>query len=398
MPFASLSYRDFRYLWLGVVTMMAGIQMQAVVQGYFTYDLTSSPLRLGLVNSGFAIPMLALSLFGGAMADRVEKKRIIQISQGLGSVTAVAIGIAVTTGAVTWVHLLISSVVNGLIFAFMVPARTALIPKLVEGPLVSNALALSAAAMSGTTLIAPAIGGSLYSLIGPAGVYYCIAALELSALVLTGLIRTKDEKASPAEEGVWRRILSGFVYIWRTPPLTALLLMGLATALLVMPLRSLLPVLIVDEFHRGPETLGILLSTMGVGAIAGSLWIAILGTRNRGLILMVGGFMSAAALMTAAVLPYFVVTLLVMLVLGVSDSIRQSLNMALILESTDADYQGRVCSVYTMSFGLMPLGTLPAGAIAELHGVPFSTLVLAVVLLCVCSAVFVLRPGVRNLQ
>ena len=397
-PFASLSFRDFRFLWLGVVTMMAGLQMQAVVRGYLTYDITASAFRLGLVNSGFAFPMLALTLFGGAMADRFRKKRIIQMCQGLGSVTAVFIGISISTGTVTWVHLLAASVINGFIFAFMVPARTALIPKLVEGSLVSNALALNAAAMSTTTLIAPAIGGALYAFIGPAGVYYLIAALELSAVVFTGLIGDDGGIGVPTGENIFRRILDGIVYIRKNPVLIILLVMGLSTALLVMPFRSLLPVLIVDEFHRGPETLGILLSTMGVGALIGSLTIAGLGRRRRGVILLAGGFMSAVGLLIAAMLPFFAVTMVVMLILGLSDSIRRSLNMALLLESTQDEYQGRVSSVYTMNFGLTPLGTLPAGAVAEHFGVPVTSLILGLILGGICILIVFLKPRLSRMQ
>ena len=396
--FSSLSSRDFRFLWLGVIAMMAGLNMQGVVRGYLTYDLTSSAIRLGLVNTGFAFPMLALALFGGALADRLNKKRIIQVCQGLGSFTAILVGIAISTGTVTWIHLLFSSLINGFIFAFMVPARSALITKLVPGHLVSNAFALNAAAMSSMTLVAPAIGGSLYAFIGPAGVYYVIAALELSALLFTGCIRSNDEKRDHSGERVIRRIHDGLKYIAGTPLLLVLLIMALATALLVMPYRSLLPVLIVDVFDRGPETFGLLLSLMGGGAIVGSLSIASLGRKHRGALLLIGGFMSGWALLLAGLFPTFSVTVVVMLIMGLSDSIRRSLNMALILESTEDEYQGRVSSVYTMNFGLMPLGTLPAGAIADRFGVPTTALVLAVTLLIVCTLVLVMRPALRRMQ
>ena len=396
--FASLSSRDFRFLWLGVVAMMLGLNMQAVVRGYLTYDLTSSPFRLGLVNTGFAFPMLALALFGGALADRLKKMRIIQACQGLGSVTALIVGVAISTDTVTWIHLLAASFINGFIFAFMVPARTALIAKLVPEDSLSNAFALNAAAMSSTTLFGPAIGGGLYAFIGPGGVYYLIAALQFSALVLTGCIRASDERSAPVGEKILYRIGEGLRYIARTPLLLGLLVIALATSLLVMPFRSLLPVLIVDVFNRGPDTLGLMLSVMGGGAIAGSLSIARLGRRKRGAILLAGGLASGAALLLAGFLPFFGVTIFVMLILGLSDAIRQSLNLALILESTEAEYQGRVSSVYTMNFGLMPLGTLPAGAIAEHFGVPATALVLASVLLTVCIFMLLKQPALRRIQ
>ncbi len=396
--FASLSSRNFRFLWLGVVAMMAGLNMQTVVRGYLTYDLTSSPLRLGLVNSGFAFPMLALALFGGALADRLKKMRIIQVCQGIGSLTSLIVGVSISTGTVTWIHLLIASLTNGLIFAFMVPARTALIAKIVPQDTVSNAFALNAAAMSSTTLIGPAIGGALYAFIGPSGVYYLIAALQFSALVLTGCIRVTDERSARSGDTVIHRIGEGLKYIGRTPLIMWLLVIALATALLVMPFLSLLPVLIVDVFDSGPETLGMMLSVMGGGAIVGSLSIARLGRRNRGAILLAGGLAGGMALLLIGFFPFFGVTVFVMLILGLSDAIRQSLNLALILESTEIEFQGRVSSVYTMNFGLMPLGTLPAAAIAEHFGVPATAVVLATLLLIVCIYVVVKQPALRRIQ
>lgn len=396
--FASLSSRDFRFLWLSVVFMMASLQMQGVVRGYLTYDLTSSPLRLGLVNSGFALPMLTLALFGGVLADRLRKKRIIQFCQGLGFVTATFIGISIITETITWIHLLIASLVNGFIFAFMVPARNALITKLVPEYRVSNALALNAAAISSTTLVAPAIGGNLYSLIGPGGTYFLIAAFQLSALFCTGLIRKGNEMGGATDKGMLHRIKDGLSHIKRTPTVMALIVMGLSMALISFPLRSLLPVLVVDVFKRGPETLGLLLSILGGGAIVGSLTIASLGRKNRGLLLISAGILSGTAMLVAGLFPLYGVFISIMLVLGLSDSIRRSLTMALILESTPPEYQGRVSSVYTMNFGLMPLGTLPAAAIAERAGVPLVSLLLGIIMLVACAIIAIRSSSLRRLQ
>ena len=156
---SSLRYREFRYLWLGMLFMMTAMQMQMVVRSYLTYEITSSPFLLGLVNAGFAIPMLALSLFGGAAADRMERKRIIQIGQVVAVALSLTIGVSIATDTVTWMHLLGVSMAEGALFAFLMPARQAMIPQLVGKQNLTNAMSLDAAAMSSTPLIAPAIGG-----------------------------------------------------------------------------------------------------------------------------------------------------------------------------------------------------------------------------------------------
>ena len=161
--FSSLRSRDFRFLWLGSLSVFAGYQMAAVARGYLTYDMTSSPLLLGVVSVGYAFPMLMLSLFGGALADRFRKRRIIQVCQILIAAISIFIAVSITTETITWIHLLFASITNGIVFAFMVPSRTALIPQLVGTETVTNALALNSAARSTMTMLAPAIAGNLYN-------------------------------------------------------------------------------------------------------------------------------------------------------------------------------------------------------------------------------------------
>lgn len=395
---ASLSNRDFRYLIFGIITMMAGLQMQGIARGYLVYDITSSPLILGVVSSGFAVPMLGFALFGGALADRMRKRRIIQACQALGSATALLIAIATTTGRVTWVHLLLSSIVNGFIFAFMVPSRTALIPQLVDKSQTGNAFALSAAAMSSMTLLAPAFAGNLYNLIGADGVYYVISGLELSAVVFTGFIRTDDRPQKRANPAIFKEIVRGLSYIRHNSMVIVLIVLSISTALLAMPFRSLLPIYIVDVFGRGPDALGLMVSIMGIGAVAGSLTIAAMGKRRRGIFLLTGGLLSAICLIAAAAFPVFAVVCGLMLFLGIGDAFRRSLTMALIMESTDDEYQGRVSSVYTMNFGLMPLGTLPASVITEYFGVRAASLVMGLLLATVCLVIVISKPALRKLR
>ena len=165
--FESLKHRDFLYLWIGTLLMMGGLQMQMIARSYLTYDITSSPFLLGLVSAGFALPMLALALFGGAIADRMDRKRVIQVGQGSAGIIALFVAVSITTGVVTWVHLLVASMFQGALFSFLMPARYAIIPTLVGRENLNNAMALSAAAMSVTTLVAPAVAGVLYASSGP---------------------------------------------------------------------------------------------------------------------------------------------------------------------------------------------------------------------------------------
>ena len=172
--FDSLSNRNFLFLWIGMLFLMAGAQMQMLAQSYLVYDLTGSASVLGIINLGIAVPMLTIPLFGGVVADRFEKKTIIQVAQLVAGSLSLVIGLAIDFEVIAWQHLLISSMVTGGLWAFMMPARQAIIPQLVGPEKITNAMALNAAGISATTMAAPApaLAGGIYALVGPWNVFY----------------------------------------------------------------------------------------------------------------------------------------------------------------------------------------------------------------------------------
>ena len=163
--FASLRNRDFLYLWLGLLTMFASLHMQMIARGYLAYEMTSSPLILGFVNAGFALPMLIFSLFGGAVADRFNRKTVILIGQAVIVFTPLTITCLIYLELIQWYHLMIGSIFQGTGFTIMMPARQAIIPQIVGKANITNAMALTASAMSITTLMAPTAAGNLWAII-----------------------------------------------------------------------------------------------------------------------------------------------------------------------------------------------------------------------------------------
>ena len=369
-----------------------------IVRGYLAYEITSSPFILGLVNAGFAIPMLTLALFGGAVADRMERKRLIQIGQCVAIVLALFIGISIVTETVTWLHLFAVSVVQGAQFSFLMPARQALVPQLVGRDNLTNAMSLDAAAMSGTTLIAPAVAGVLYNVIGPDGVYFLIAGCGVVAVVFTTMVSARGGSASRPSVPMLRDIRLGLDYVRATPVILVLLVLGLATALLAMPFRFLMPVFVVDIYGRGPESLGLLVTIMGLGSLVGALFIASISRKRRGLLLLIASFMSAIALLLVAAVPLYYAAAGIMVLLGLGDAGRRTLLQALIMEEVDDQFRGRVMSVFMMSFGLMPLGVLPAGAIAEEFGGRVAVAVLGGLLLLTTALVLITQRRLRELN
>ena len=376
--------------------MMGAIQMQMIAQSYLVFDLTGSPALLGLVNSGFAIPMLVLALFGGALADRLDRKKIIQIGQVAFLLTALAVALTVKMGAITWYYLFAASMVMGAVFSFIGPARQAMIPDLVPAQNLTNAIALNSAGMSAMTLLAPAFAGVLYAVIGPAGVYFVLAVLGSVSVLITTLLPKTVKRSAAVDAKILADIVAGIAYIRRTPMVRILLVMGLATALLAMPFRFLMPIFVVEVYHKGPEAMGLLVSLMGLGALVGSMFMAQVGRWKRGLLLIATTILTGVALLLVAALPFYIVALVLMLALGLGDAGRRTLNQALIMEVSENQYRGRVMSVYMLNFALMPLGVLPAGFVAQYTNGQVAVGILAVLLLIFAVVILVTQKELRR--
>ena len=387
---------------------MSAMQMQMLSRGYLVYDMESSGSLLGLVNVGASIPMLVLPLFGGVLADRINRKRIIQAGQIAAALIAFSVFVLIRTERIEWFHLLVSSIMQGTMFALMMPARQALIPQLVGKGLLSNALALNTAAMSATTLAAPSVAGVLYGYFGPSNVYLLIGILSLGSCIATLFIRHNgdiepDSKSHNVEgKGAINNLLSdiseGLKYVKSQRLIMVLLIMALATTVLAQPFRFLMPIFVVDVYNLGPESMGLLMSVMGLGALAGSIYIAAHGNKNRGRILLVGSFVSGLSLLGVAVVPIYMLAVLFMIPLGLGDASRRTIIMTLIMEKSEERYRGRVMSIFMLNFGLMPLGVLPAGVISDLFGGQIAIGILAVLLIMVTSWVWFYQDGVRNSQ
>jgi predicted MFS family arabinose efflux permease len=192
-------------------------------------------------------------------------------------------------------------------------------------------------------------------------------------------------------------IAAGLVYIRQSKLVLALLVMGLATTLLALPFRFMMPVFVVDVYQMGPEAMGLLVSLIGAGSLAGSLFIASLGKWRRGLLMLLGTLLSAIGLLLVAAIPIYLVAAGVMLIMGFGDAVRQTLNQSLIMEEVEAPYRGRVMSVFMMNFGLMPLGVLPAGVIAEYLGAQAAVGILAALLMVITAIIFFTQKRLREM-
>ena len=397
-PFDSLRNRNFARLWISMFFSMGGIQMQMLARGYFVYEITGSAKLLGVVSAGGALPVLVLSLVGGVFADRLPRKRVIQVGQATTVFVTFTVAAMILTDNITWVYLLIAAMIQGCTWAFMMPARQAFIPQLVGRDNVGNAIALSAAGMSVTTLVAPAIGGVLYAAVGPEGVYFVISGMMVAALAITSTVTELGETQKKGKSAVLGDIKEGIIYMMNDRLILTLLGLSMAFVLLAMPINFLMPVLVVDIYNKESQAFGLLMSMMGVGSLIGSLAVASLGHWRRGMIVIGGGFLTGISLLLIAGLPYYFAGVVIMIVMGLGNAANRAVNQGLVMEHIKDEYRGRVMSVYMMSFGLMPLGVLPMGIGADLLGPRPVIAMMAIAMLLVTAGVLVTQKNLRSIH
>lgn len=396
--FRSFENKNFLRLWLGTVFLMGATQMQMLVRGYLTYELTESDWLVGIVSAGGTLSVLLFALFGGALADRVERRRLIQVGQTVNALLAVAVGVAIHFGVIAWYYLLAAAILQGIMWSFLAPARQAFVPQLVGTQNLGNAIALSASGMSATAVIAPSIAGVLYSLIGPAPVYFVITAMSAVAVLLTTSIPNMPLERIGTRPSMLSDILDGVRYIMRSPFILTLLLFGLSMVVVVMPYRFLMPVYVVEVYGRGSDALGLLLSIVGIGSLAGSLVIASVGKWRRGLLLLGGGFAAGLALLTTSAIPFYLLAAPFMLLLGLGDAANRSLNQTLIMENMDDAYRGRVMSLWMMNFGLMGAGILPASFLSDAFSPRIAFASMGAGITVITLLLFILHRRLRSVQ
>jgi len=371
--------------------------MQLVVQSLLLYRLTGSAAMLGVMALAQSLPMLVFSLFGGVIADRVQKKYVLIFGQVASMLAALALAIPIMLDTVTWVHLMVISVVKGLIWALMMPSRQAIIPELVGQDSVTNAVSLNTAGMNINRLVAPAIAGFMVAWWGFASVYYAMALLYLMAAVLVVPL-PKVGSMSLKGGGALQSIKEGAIYVRDNTTVLWVLSVTLFMVLLSMPYMTLLPIFTEDVLKVGPDSLGVLVSISGVGALIGSVILAARGDNKRGAVLMISAIILGIALLLFALSSNYLFSLAVMIPIGLGQTGRMTLSNALVMSYTEDQYRGRVMSIYMMEFGLTSFSVFFAGILAQIAGVQWTVGVTAVLMIVMCIGILVAVPRIRKLQ
>jgi MFS family permease len=367
--FSSLRNQHYRWLWLGGLASSGTFQLNSVAQGWIVYHLTGSAFALSWVSAGWSLSSLTLSLYGGAICDRVEKRTLMLWTRVAMLINSVIIGLLISLDVIQVWHLAASSLFTGMLFAFLMPASQAIVAELVDKETLVNAVSLSNVGMGLMGIICASIAGVLIESAGAAGVYYLMAGFYVCAIYTTVRL-PKTRVCTTSTRSVWGDLLDGVRYLRFQPMLVAVLGLALVRVIFVMPYRTLLPAFARDNLNLGAAGLGWLSSATSVGTVTTSLLICALGDfPNKGRWLLWGGILTGVVMILFVGVPWVPAAFVFIALVGAGNSICMVMNNALLQKRSDPAYRGRVMSVYMMLWGLTPLGTLPGGAIADMVGV-----------------------------
>ena len=391
--FTALRYRNYRLLWIGAFLSTTGTFMQMLAQGWLVLQLTNSPLLLGLDAFLATGPMLLFSLVGGVIADRMERRRIMLMSQYFQMGFALILAGLVWTDTVQVWHILLLSFLTGSAQSFSGPAYISLLPLLVKREDVANAVAMNSMQFNLARVIGPAIGGVVFALYG-AEICFLVNGLSFVAVIISlSLIEMPPiHESVDRSRGILDEMRDGFRYVIHRPQLQLLTFLAFAGTFLGMPLFTMLPVVVRDIFLLGPRELSIFQADYGIGSVIGALFVAATGYRarkGRTAIYLQLGF--AVTLVAFAISRSVIASLIILFVAGMCIVSVISLYSSLVQLTTTDAMRGRVMSIFMLAFrGGMPVGNLIAGWVAQRWSITTS-LAINGAILAVVALIFIIR-------
>lgn len=366
-------YPQFRRLWIAAVLFTASNWMQNVGLGWLGFELTGSERYVGLLAFAGGVPFVVVSIPGGALLDRYDRRKVLLTSQFMAVVVASGLATAVLSGhAEPWV-LLLAAFLNGCLQAVISPSQQSLVPRLVEPNDLQNALGLMSAGGNMTRVVGPALSGLLIAVLG-SGYPFVVQACAIAAAFVI-IFGTVFPAIAPSTRRLsFATVMEGVRIVFSRDDLREIFLLTALPSLLIFPYLSFLNVYAEDVMHIGSQGLGVLLASSGVGAVIGGLMIASMKSLNgvgKGLYLWTGAY--CFSLMGFALVPHLLTGIPLLAAAGLIGSYVFSANNSLMQQRITDDVRGRVMGTYILTWGLMPIGALWMGEVAEVWNVRVST-------------------------
>jgi MFS family permease len=370
-PWQVLQQKDFGLFWLSLLFSAVGTQISTVAVAWQVYEITNSPFQLGLTGLFRALPVMILSLPGGVLADRMDRRKLLIITQSLAALLALALGLLTSTGEIRVWHIYAVTFLWGAVGIFDAPARTAMIPALVSAEQLASAYALNITWRQIATLGGPFIGGVVISVLGISPAYYIDAGSFLAVIICLAFMRRQVKPAREQKESPLQSVRAGFTFIRENSVILGLMSMDTCVQFFGA-YRSMMPAFARDILGTGPAGLGALLGVPALGALAGSGMVLAAGNpRRKGRLIIGVTLIYTIGLICFALSRSLTLSLLIVFCLGLVDAIGETLRDTLVQLTTPDRMRGRVKSFdqVFMSAGTY-VGHAQMGTAAMFVGVP----------------------------
>ncbi len=368
----ALKFRDYRIFWIGNATSNIGIFLLMAGSLWLMHELTNSALYLGILTFTGLGPILVLSMWGGVIADRVNRVRLVTITRGCFSATALIIGLLVTLNVIQPWHLIFISLINGILLSLDIPSRQAMVPNLLPREHLLNAFALQSILGTGSAIIGPVFLPFIEKLWGIEGVFMVIGVAYAFTTVMFSRLSKQEIYATGKVQKPWRDLIEGFSYIKEHGVMIALISIGIVAGIFTSSYTTLLPVFAQDILGGDVQGYGNLLLSSGIGGMVGAIVIAQFAkSRDFNLIQTTSGIGLSLTLVVFAVNGNFILAVISIAVVGAFGVVFSTINNTFLQNMIADEYRGRVSSIHQLGWGASAFGGLLLGFLAQIFGPQF---------------------------
>ena len=389
--FSALRHRNFRLFFYGQLISLVGTWMTTTAQGWLVYQLTGSKSLLGVVAACASAPMLFFSTWGGWAADRYAKRSVLVVTQISSMIQSLVMAALVWSGHVRPWQIIFVAIIGGVTMAFDMPARQSFVIEMTSRADLMNAISLNSSVFNAARVIGPSLAGVLMAKVGIAMCFFLDGISFIAVISGLLMMQLPKHKAAPSETGAIGQALEGFRYVWRHPrPLTILSLFAVV-GIFGWSYSVLMPAFAHDVLHLGEQGYGMLMAASGIGALIAALTVATVGQSLPTRALALGGVWIFSAGMAGFAFNRNLYLALTLLALGGFGIVLYFSTTNTVLQTIVPDQmRGRVMGIWTLVFGgMMPLGSLQAGFVADLIGSPATIAIGA--LICALGAIVTLE-------
>jgi MFS family permease len=405
--FAALRHRNFRLFWFGQLISLIGTWMQSIGQSWLVLELTHSAFLLGLVGALQFLPVMLFSLFGGVLADRLPKRKVVICTQTAAAIQATILWLLVATGTVQLWHVLVLATLLGITNSIDMPTRQAFVVEMVGREDLPNAIALNSSQFNMARIVGPAIGGLIIAWFGEAPLFLLNALSFIP--VIAGLVMIDSRKlhaqVKSLADGLPRQsaiqsLREGLSYVRRTPVVFLIITVIGAVSLFGINFNVILPLFATDVLKVGPAGFGFISATFGFGSLISALWLAWRSNRPSISELLLATIIFCVLEGLFAISHWYVLSLVLIASVGFAQIAFSATANTTLQTVTPDRLRGRVMSVYMLVFnGSVPAGNLFTGELANLFGAPISLLAGASLSLIAAVAGWLLRaPAEKDIE